>query len=94
MQMENKIISKEFPITWESNIFVIATQSLAGSSQTHAFQVYERKSTLQLVNTWRPKGFEKRILNIQGKHEKLSLLALYIRGIQNGFGKALRLWVT
>ena len=51
MQMENKIISKEFPITWESNIFVSATQSLAGSSQIHAFQVYERKSTLQLVNT-------------------------------------------
>ena len=50
-QVENKIISKEFPITWESNIFVIATQSLAGSSQTHAFQVCERKSTLQLVNT-------------------------------------------
>ena len=38
-QMEKKMISKEFPITWESKSFGITTQSLASSSQTHAFQV-------------------------------------------------------
>lgn len=94
VQMEKKIMSKEFPITWESKISGITTQSLAGSSQTRAFQVCERKSTFQLVITWKPKVFKKRILKIQGKHEKFSLLAIYVRGMQNGFGKALRLWVT
>lgn len=51
VQMEKKIMSKEFPITCESKISGSTTQSLAGSSQTRAFQVCERKSTFQLVIT-------------------------------------------